>query len=124
MKDSFVIECRYETWSNIGKKWSNWFIVESNPMSKDEANNYIIEIKNTFGFIDKKTKLNHEYRLKSYNEYTNEINNFLVEIEEYSKKQAAYYKSAEYKELQRKKRQYNKELKERQKKYKEEHEKN
>ena len=49
------------------------------------------------------------------------MNDFLVEIEEYSKKQAAYYKSAEYKELQRKKRQYTKELKERQKKYKEEH---
>ena len=35
MKDSFVIECRYEILTNIGKGWSNWFIVENNPMSKD-----------------------------------------------------------------------------------------
>jgi hypothetical protein len=124
MKDSFVIECRYEIWTSTGKGWSNWFILKSDQMSKDEANDYITETRNAFDFIDKKTKLKHEYRLKSYNEYANEMNDLLAEIEESSKKQAAYYKSAEYKELQCKKRQYTKELKERQKKYREEHEKN
>lgn len=121
MKDKFIIECHYETWSNTGKKWSNWFVMKNEPMTEEDANNHIKEIKNTFSFIDQKTKLKHEYRLKSCKEHEKEMKELFKQIEENTKKQEEYYKSDAYKELQRKKRQSAKELKERQKKYKEEH---
>ena len=121
--EQFVIEARYETFTAEGKKFTNWFVFENNPLSEKEAKEEIKKIKNEFAYVDKKTKLKHEYRLKSFTEYENELSKLKEKVQVLAEKQKAYYKSDEYKELQRKKRQAKKELKEKQKKYLEEHKK-
>lgn len=121
MENKFVIESRYECWTSKGKTFCNWYVLNSTPLTEKEANGYISQSKKSFKFIDDKTKLKHEYRLKSYEEYENEIKTLYSEIKKMNKAQEKYLKSDEYKELQKKKRQAAKERKERQKKYLEEH---
>ena len=121
MEKRYVILTRYEYWSTMDKVWTKWFIYHSNPMTKDIANELIKQIKKDFAYIDQKTKLKHEYMLKDYDEYQEEQVALLKQVKENNDKQAEYYKSAEYKELQKKKRQAAKERKERQKQYLEEH---
>lgn len=119
--ETFVIECRYETLTSEGKKFTDWFVCDSDKYDKDGALNRIKEFKENLDFIDKKTKLKHEYRLKSYKEHMKELAEFDKIIKKSIKKNEEYFKSDEYKELQKKKRQSAKERKERQKKYLEEH---
>ena len=121
MKNKYIILSRYEVWTSYGKDWTKWFAYNTTPMSEKEANEVIKTTKKDFGFIDQKTKLTHEYMLKDYEEYLNEKKEMIKHLEEVNKKQAEYYKSDEYKELQKKKRQAAKERKERQKKYAVEH---
>ena len=124
MEDKFIIEIRYEYNSNNGKVFTNWFPMNtSTQYSEKEGKEFIKEYKKEFEYIDRKTKLKHEYRLKSYNEYQDECNKRDKEVKLLKKKQEEYYKSDAYKELQRKKRKSNKELKEHQKQYIKEHEK-
>lgn len=119
----YIIECRYECWTPRGKEFTKWFNKGCNPMTEQEAKDKIKEFKTNFEYVDKKTKLKHEYQLKDYQEYLKEKEKEQEEIEKYKKHQEEYYKSLEYKELQKKKRQANKELKERQRIYQETHKK-
>ena len=112
---------RYEVWTSDGKTFIPWFAHITIPMSESEANAIIKQTKKDFGFIDQKTKLKHEYMIKSYDEYIHEQNEMKEKLVEAQKKHDEYLKSPEYKELQKKKRQAAKERKERQKKYAEEH---
>lgn len=122
MDKKYIVISRYEHWtSNEGVKFTKWFVLDSTPRTREEAENLITEIKATFAHIDKITKLNHEFDIKLYGEYIKEQENQKKTIEELAQKQKEYYKSAEYKELLKKKRQAAKELKERQRKYAEEH---
>jgi len=121
MEKKFIVECRYEHWTNIGKVFSNWYIFSSNEMTETEANDLIKNAKSFVAGIDKSTKLKHEYRIHDYNEYLNEQKKILKENKKIAKAHEAYLKSDAYKELLKKKRQSAKERKERQKKYLEEH---
>ena len=124
MEDKFIIEIRYEYNSVNGKVFTNWFPMNTSmQFSENEGKAFIKEYKKDFEYIDRKTKLKHEYRLKSYNEYLDECKKRDKEVKILKKKQEEYYKSDAYKELQKKKRQSNKELKEHQKQYIKEHEK-
>ena len=115
--ETFIIECRYETLTHEGKKFTNWFVYDSDQMSEQECNEKIKYIKETFEYIDKKTKLKHEFRLKSYEEYLKESSINVDKAKKAIKEREKYIKSDAYKELQKKKYQSNKELKEKQKKY-------
>ena len=121
MEQKFIILSRYECWKSGGKTFCDWFVKDNTPMTKEEAESTIEEMKNLYNYIDKKTKLKHEYKLQSYDEYMKNDSKLQKVIEENKKQNAEYYKSAEYKELQKKKRLAKKELKEKQKKYIEEH---
>lgn len=121
MEKKYIILARYEIWTSHGKDWTKWFAYNTTPMSENEANEVIKTVKKDFGFIDEKIKLKHDYMIKNYEEYINEQNEIKQRIEEANKRQAEYYKSAEYKEFLKKKRQSAKELKEKQKKYIMEH---
>lgn len=121
MENKFVIECRYEYWSSTGKTFCDWFVRDTNPLSENDANEFIKQYKKDFKFIDEKTKIKHEYRLKSYSEYQEDMKALRNDIKKIGKEHEKYLKSNEYKELQKKKRQSAKERKERQKKYLEEH---
>ena len=121
MENKYIILSRYEVSTSHGKAWTKWFAYNTTPMSEKEANEVIKNTKKDFDFIDQKTKLKHEYMLKDNEEYLNEQKEMVKHLEEVNKKQAEYYKSDEYKELQKKKRQAAKERKERQKKYAVEH---
>ena len=105
MENKYIILSRYEVWTSHGKDWTKWFAYNTTPMSEKEANEVIKNTKKDFDFIDQKTKLKHEYMLKDNEEYLNEQKEMIKHLEEVNKKQAEYYKSAEYKELQKKKRQ-------------------
>lgn len=121
MEKRYIIIGRYEHWTNNGKVFTRWFPYNTNPMSIDEAKEKIKEMKQGFVFIDKKTKLKHEYDVKLFDEYQHEQDEMTKNIEKINKSLLEYKQSAEYKELQKKKRQAAKERKERQKKYLEEH---
>ena len=122
MDKKYIIESRYEHWTISGKKFTDWFIFYSNPLlNENEANELISEIKKNFKFIDDKTKLKHEYRIKDNNEYEKELKELKKKADKLSKEHEEYLKSDKYKELLKKKRQSAKERKERQKKYLEEH---
>jgi len=117
----FIIESRYEMRTLNGVELTKWFPLNTEKMTKEEAKDKIKEYKDSFEYIDKKTKLNHEYRIASYDEYIDNRNKLLKNIEVLSKKQEEYKNSDEYKELRKKIRQSAKERKERQAKYLEEH---
>lgn len=121
MENKFIIECRYERWSSEGKVFCDWYAWQTTPMSENEANEYIKQYKKDFKFIDDKTKLKHEYRLKPLEEYESEMKALEKNLKKMAKANEEYLKSDAYKELQKKKRQSAKERKERQKKYLEEH---
>lgn len=119
--ENFIIESRYEYWTNQGKEFSNWFVLDSGKYSEKDGNEKIQNIKKTFADIDKKTKLKHEYRLLNYNEYLKAQKNLDKTVENLQKHQEKYYQSKEYKELCKKKRVSAKERKEKQKQYEKEH---
>lgn len=121
MENKFIIECRYEHWNLEGKVFCNWYACQTIQMSENEANEYINKYKKDFKFIDDKTKLKHEYRLKSFKEYESEMKALSEDLKKMIKANKEYLKSGTYKELQKKKRQAAKERKERQKKYAIEH---
>ena len=121
MENKFIIECHYEHWTQEGKVFCNWYAWQTAPMSENEANEYIKQYKKDFKFIDDKTKLKHEYRLKPLEEYESEMKALEKIIKKAVEANVEYLNSDAYKELQKKKRQSAKERKERQKKYLEEH---
>lgn len=122
MENKYVILARYQHWTGQdGVQFSDWFVTDSTPRTKEDAEEKIEEIKKTFQYIDKVTKLKHEYDLKLHSEYLQDLQDQKNRAEELAKKSKEYYKSEEYKELLKKKRQSAKELKERQRKYAEEH---
>lgn len=117
----FIIESRYEVRTLIGVEFTNWFAYNTTKMTQEEAEEKINFFKENFDYIDKKTKLKHEYRLTSYDEYVANMDKIRNNVVKLNKKQAEYKKSNAYKELQKKKRQEAKERKEHQAKYIEEH---
>ena len=121
MENKFIIECRYEHWTQEGKVFCNWYAWQTTPMSENEANEYIKQYKKDFKFIDDKTKLKHEYRLKPLEEYESEMKALEEIIKKAVEANIEYLGSDAYKELQKKKRKSAKERKECQKKYLEEH---
>lgn len=123
MEKKFIIECRYESFGPHGKVFNNWFNWKNTPVTEEEGKRIIKETKKNFDYIDQKTKLEHEYRLKPYEDFLKEKEELEVRVKAANKKKEEYYQSDEYKELQKKKRQANKELKERQRTYEETHKK-
>lgn len=123
MEKKYIIQCRYESFGTHGKKFIPWFNWRSTPVTESEGKEIIKETQKNFGYIDQKTKLKHEYQLKSYEEFLKEKEEIENRIKLANKKRDEYLKSHEYKELQKKKRQSAKERKERQKKFLEEHKK-
>lgn len=121
MEDKVIVLSRYEYWTSGCKQFTNWFVQNVNPMTRNEAKEYIKNQKINFEFIDKKTKLKHEYTTKSYDEYIKEQDELKNHIKELTEKNKAYYKSKEYKQIQKQKRQAAKERKAKQEKYKQEH---
>ena len=109
--EKFVVLSRYETWTSSGKQFTKWFVQNTSPMNKEEATEYIKSQKINFEFIDKKTKLKHEYDIQNYNEYLKEQEELINRVKELNEKNKAYYKSDEYKQLQKQKRQAAKERK-------------
>ena len=120
--EKFVVLSRYEAWTSSGKQFTKWFVINTNPLDEETATEYIKNQKINFDFIDKKTKLKHEYKLQDYNEYLKEQEELINRVKELNEKSKAYYKSDEYKQLQKQKRQAAKERKARPEKYKQEHE--
>lgn len=118
---NFIIESRYEYWTNQGKEFSNWFVLDSGKYSEKDGNEKIKNIKKAFADIDKKTKLKHEYRLSDYETYESSQKELNKEVKKLQKQQEKYYSSQEYKELCKKKRESAKDLKEKQNQYKKEH---
>ena len=123
MEKKYIIQCRYESFGINGKEFIPWFNWRNTPVTESEGNELIKETQKNFGYIDQKTKLKHEYRLKSYEEFIKEQEELENRLKIANEKREAYLKSDEYKELQKKKRQSAKERKERQKKFLEEHKK-
>ena len=117
MEKKYIILSRYEIRKFDGIEFCPWFVYKSDPLSESEANEIIKNTKKDFGFIDKKTHLKHEYMLKEYDEFVKEQKDKQNNIKKLVKKNEAYYKSDQYKELQRKKRISTKERKENLKKY-------
>lgn len=125
MADKFVVLTRYECWqSGPVKDFTKWFILDNEPRTKKECEEVIKKTKARYADIDRKMKEKHEYKLLPYEEYLADLEETKKAIEEGKKRDAAYYKSDAYKELQKKKRQSAKERKEKQKKYLEEHQNN
>lgn len=123
MEKQYIICARYQMWTRNGIEWSSDFVMKDVPMSESIAKDTIKNFKQTFDYIDKKTKLKHEYFLKEYNEYLKEFQRQMDENDILKKQQDEYFKSDKYKELQKKKRQSAKERKEKQLRYLQEHEK-
>lgn len=123
MEKKYIIICRYEHWSNSGKKFTNWFAYKHDPMTESEIKDAIKICKTNCADIDKRTKLKHEFATKDYDEYLKEQEETNERVKNLTKQNNEYYKSDAYKELLKKKRQAAKELKERQKIYEETHKK-
>lgn len=66
MINRYLIYERYEHWTENGKVWSNWFLTFNNIYAKteDEAKKHLKTIKSTVAYIDKKTKLKHDYEIR------------------------------------------------------------
>ena len=122
MDKKYIVTSRYQHWTSNGEiEFTKWFVLNSIPRTKKEAEEFIAETKKNFANIDKVTKLNHEFELKSYDEYLQEHEDQKKKIEELVERRNEYYKSDAYKELLKKKRKAAKELKEHQKKFAAEH---
>lgn len=121
MKNKVIVLSRYEYLTSNGKQFTKWFVQNINPMTENEAKEYIKNQKINSEFIDKKTKLKHEYTTKSYDEHIKEQDELKSHIKELIEKNKAYYKSDEYKQIQKQKRQAAKERKAKQEKYKQEY---
>ena len=113
----YIIMSQYEFNGPNGKQMTDWFVLNSNLFSKEEADEFIEEVKIDYDIIDKKTKLNHFYKKVLKSDYDKEREELMSKLIEAKKKQEEYYKSDAYKELKKKKRKAAKELKEHQKKY-------
>ena len=119
--EKYIIMTRYQYINtNCDICMTDWFVLDGNSYSKQGAEQRIEEIKKAFEFIDKKTKLSHEYKMILRSDHEKERDELRKELDKAAKKQEEYYKSDEYKELKKKKRIAAKERKERQKKYIEE----
>ena len=60
----FIIKCRYEHWTDFGKKWSEWYTVDSTPRSLEDATRRIAELKASSARTAKITKLKYEYKME------------------------------------------------------------
>ena len=124
MEDKFVVACRYEHWTITGKEFTKWYYMTIDGMPKDEATAYMNKKKTECKDIDKATKLKHEFKLVSYEEYCQYLDEIHSRVNDAKKKYDEYKKSDEYKEIQKRKREERKQLKLRQEKYMKEHAQN
>lgn len=120
-EDKYVIMCRYEHIERGGKEFTKWFVTDASPRTLDDAEARMKKLKADCKELDSKTKLKHEYSLKPHSEYVKEIEDMRESARVAYEKYQEYKKSDEYKAIQKRKRQEAKELKERQKRYAEEH---
>lgn len=117
----YIVYSRYEHYLSTGKTWTDWFAVDEKPRTESEAKEYLKSVKEDYKYIDKKTKLKHEFKLGDYDEYMKNREELMKSNEDLKAKQEEYYKSDEYKKLLKSKKQSAKELKAKQQKYLEEH---
>lgn len=118
---SYIVESRYQYIDYDGIKMTKWFAKDVRPMTEEEAKaamKHLIEDTKEF---DKKTKLKHEFRLGSYEDYIDWVQQSKAKAEKALEDEKAYRKSQEYKDMQKRKRQQAKELKERKEAYEREH---
>ena len=115
---TYIIKARYEYLSlSEGKRFTDWFVFDSTPADENTANEKIKELKKEYGYIDKQTKLKHEYMLYSYDAYLSDIEHANERIRQQTIENANYFKSDEYKELQKRKRKEARERKQRKNEY-------
>lgn len=115
--DKFIIKSRYEYWSINGIKFCDWYILDSTPKNLIDTKAQIDELYKQSKLITKKTKLKHEFIEYSYDQFIKDKNKLEKDVKLISLQNKKYYESDEYKELQRKKRESLKELKNHQQKY-------
>lgn len=116
--NTYIIKARYEYLSlSEGKRFTDWFVFDSTPADEKTTNEKIKELKKEYGYIDKQTKLKHEYMLYSYDAYLSDIEHANERIHQQMIESANYFKSDEYKELQKRKRKEARERKQRKNEY-------
>ena len=113
----YIVKTRYEYRGNDGIQWTNWFVLNSDYMNEQMANEYIKETKKLYADIDKKTKQKHEYTLIPVIEYENELKEIEKLISSAKKRDDKYFASDEWKELKHKKYVSRKERKAKQEEY-------
>lgn len=118
----YYIQARYQTRNNDGISWTDWYCFDHQPREEEDCKKQIKIYKEKFQYIDKITKLKHEYRLFSEDEYNKISEETTKRIQAALKESQDYYKSDEYKRMQKIKRQARKEQKEREAEYKKSHE--
>lgn len=115
---TYIIKTRYEYMSlSEGKRFTDWFVFDNTPTDEKTANEKIKELKKEYDYIDKKTKLNHEYMLYPYDVYLSDIEHANERTQQLMIESANYFKSDEYKELQKRKRKEARERKQRKNEY-------
>ena len=114
---TFIIKCRYQTWSDNGKVFTDWFVYDSGEYTEQTGKEQIKFIKKEYEFIDKKTHLKHEYTLVPYSEYVAEQKELEKNIKKAHKRDEKYFASDEWKDLKHKKYVARKERKQKQEEY-------
>lgn len=115
--EKYIVMTRYEYWGESGIQFTDWFNGNTNEMTKDEALEYIKETKKRFGDIDKKTHLNHEYKLITVDEWKSICDEYQKQIDKFKERDEKYYASDKWKELKHKKYIARKERKKHQEEY-------
>ena len=115
--EKYIVMTRYEYWGENGIQFTDWFRGNINEMTKSEAEEYIKETKKSFGDIDRKTHLKHEYKLITVDEWNSICDEQQKRIDEFRERDEKYYASAEWKELKHKKYVARKERKKHQEEY-------
>ena len=86
MEGKYIVICRYETYNSTGKIWGKWYNKRRKPLSKGECLEVIAQLRKEFEYIDRKTKLRHEYSIKPYREYLKELEEIKKIVENAKKK--------------------------------------
>lgn len=71
----FILQTRYEFIGTGGKvQWTKWFASSAERFPESVAEAVLKKAKESTSYVDKKTKLRHEYRLYDAIEYERELN--------------------------------------------------
>jgi len=77
----YIVQCRYQYRHCDGVRWSKWFTYDSNDYSESEVKNIISEYYNNVAKEDKITKLKHEFRQYSFDQYNKDYKSLIKEVD-------------------------------------------